>query len=309
MSGANDRPFDTFGTAELDADFDMLVEGIVVNPGLAPLARLVDDVQVAAGGPPPVPSDELVTILAGGGVDAGDLSPGACRAGRIARRYAPASRPEGAARRPAAGMAGRIGAFGLIAKAGLALAVAGAGAAGAAATGVLPDPAVSLVRRAIDVVTPFDLPDAAAQSAGRDDVGDSQSEAGPLGGEAHGSSERGGIAGPLSEGERPPPSHARAHETRATDATGRARRGIPDGEATDDARGTRQHGRSAADGNRPTVTTPTAGPDSQSDAGPQPDARSQSDAVPPAHAGHPASGPASRPAGQSSTSEAAERRS
>lgn len=160
MSGPGDRRFGMFGDDELDADVDMLLHGVVVDPRLLPLARLVDDVRVVAGSPPPTPTGELAAALAGHTAAADeDLSPGAAGAARIARQYVPTSAQAPSGRRRPARLLSRISAMSLAAKAALGLVLAGAGAVGAGATGVLPDPAVNAIRRTIEAVTPFELPD------------------------------------------------------------------------------------------------------------------------------------------------------
>jgi collagen type III alpha len=163
VSGPDDRWFERYSDGEFDADVDMLLDGVVVDPRLVPLARLLDDARVVACGPPPAPTLELAAALTGHNVAAeDDLSPGAASAARIGRRYVPlASRAPSGHRSPAR-LPSRIGAMSWAAKAALSLAVAGAGAVGAGATGVLPESAVNAVRRAIEAVTPFDPPDAGA---------------------------------------------------------------------------------------------------------------------------------------------------
>jgi hypothetical protein len=167
----HDRWFEKYSDGEFDADVDMLLDGVVVDPRLVPLARLLDDARVVAGGPPPAPTLELAAALTGHDIAAeDDLSPGAASAARIGRRYVRlASRPPSGHRSPAR-LPSRIGAMSLAAKAALSLAVAGAGAVAAGATGVLPESAVNAVRHAIEAVTPFDPTDAGA--SGRRDRGD-----------------------------------------------------------------------------------------------------------------------------------------
>jgi hypothetical protein len=145
----------------------MLLDGVAIDPRLVPLTRIVDDVHIVAGGPPPSPTVELAAVLRGDLV--ADLSPGAASAARNARRCAPSSPRPASRQRSLARISSRLGAMSLAAKAALGLAVAGAGAVGAGVAGLLPDPAADVVRRAVEAVTPFELPDAGAD--GRDDRG------------------------------------------------------------------------------------------------------------------------------------------
>jgi hypothetical protein len=169
MSASDDRPDEMFGDDELDTDFDMLLDGVAIDPRLVPLTRIVDDVHIVAGGPPPSPTVELATVLRGDLVADEDLSPGAASAARTARWRAPPSPRPASRQRSLARIPSRLGAMSLAAKAALGLAVAGAGAVGAGVAGVLPDPAADVVRRAVEAITPFELPDAGA--GGRDDQG------------------------------------------------------------------------------------------------------------------------------------------
>ena len=169
MSASDDRPDEMFGDDELDTDFDMLLDGVAIDPRLVPLTRIVDDVHIVAGGPPPSPTVELAAVLRGDLVADEDLSPGAASAARTARRCAPPSPRPASRQRSLARIPSRLAAMSLAAKAALGLAMAGAGAVGAGVAGVLPDPAADVVRRAVEAVTPFELPDAGADV--RDDQG------------------------------------------------------------------------------------------------------------------------------------------
>ena len=53
MSASDDRPDEMFGDDELDTDFDMLLDGVAIDPRLVPLTRIVDDVHIVAGVLPP----------------------------------------------------------------------------------------------------------------------------------------------------------------------------------------------------------------------------------------------------------------
>lgn len=162
MSASDDRPDEMFGDDELDTDFDMLLDGVAIDPRLVPLTRIVDDVHIVAGGPPPSPAVELAAVLRGDLVADEDLSPGAASAARTARRCAPPSPRPASRQRSLARIPSRLAAMSLAAKTALGLAMAGAGAVGAGVAGVLPDPAADVVRRAVEAVTPFELPDAGA---------------------------------------------------------------------------------------------------------------------------------------------------
>lgn len=169
MSAPGDRHDEVFGDDELDTDFDMLLDGVAIDPRLVPLTRIVDDVQIVAGGAPPSPTADLAAVLRGDLVVDEELSPGAASAGRTARRCAPPSRRPASGPRSRARIPSRLGAMSLTGKAALGLVVAGAGAVGAGVTGVLPDPAADVVRRAVEAITPFELRDASAHE--RDDQG------------------------------------------------------------------------------------------------------------------------------------------
>lgn len=122
-----------------------------------------------SSGPPPATTGELADALTGHcELAEHDLSPGAASTVRLARRHVPRSPRSPSADRPR--LTSRVAAMTFAGKAALGLAVAGAGAVGAGVTGVLPDPAVNVVRRAIEAVTPIELPDASAsQPASRED--------------------------------------------------------------------------------------------------------------------------------------------
>jgi translation initiation factor IF-2 len=165
MSGRGDHFVEMITDDELDEAVELLLRrGIVVDPTVEPMARLLADVRAVASGRPSAPSAELGAVLAGKLVADHELSPGAVLATRIARQSPPAS----PARHPLPprGRVGRVPArvarMSLAAKTGIGVALAGACAAGAAAGGVLPGPAADIVRHAIEALTPFELPDQAA---------------------------------------------------------------------------------------------------------------------------------------------------
>jgi hypothetical protein len=105
---------------------------------------------------PPRPSPELAALLAGSGAERDDratvVTLRLCRPGPVrARSTRPRSRRSPAANRM------RVAALGLTGKAAMFLVFATTAVAGAA-TGLLPQPATQFLRRAIEVVTPFELP-------------------------------------------------------------------------------------------------------------------------------------------------------
>ena len=144
--------------SELDAAIDRALRGEPVGDDLAPLSQLVDDIRAMLGSPPPQPSAELAELLEGRIADAPAPAtrafpePGARRAGQPRRSRQSARRSHASPSRL------RIAALGVAGKAALGLVFTTAVAAGGAA-GILPDPAGHLVRRAIEALTPFDLPD------------------------------------------------------------------------------------------------------------------------------------------------------
>jgi len=173
MSRQGDRRVGRWRNGELDADFDMLLDGVVVDPRLVRLAGLADDVRAIADGPPPGRSAELTAVLSGRDVHRDeDLTLGAGRATSIARRCLPDAGRARPRRRGDAGLLRRIGAMGMVAKLGIGLGLVGAGAVAAGAGGVLPDPATSAICDAIEAVTPFHLPDSGASDiSDADDTG------------------------------------------------------------------------------------------------------------------------------------------
>lgn len=123
----------------IDGDpIDVLLRGDV--PGdMAGLAELVSLIRAVGEGPPPAASPELADLIARG----------ARPASRTARHPAPTHR----------GALARVAGVGIAVKLSLGVtAAAAAGVAGAGAAGVLPGETGSAVRRAIEVVTPIEMP-------------------------------------------------------------------------------------------------------------------------------------------------------
>lgn len=120
---------------------------------MADLAALVSLIRVVGEGPPPAPSPELADLIARG----------APPAPRAARHLAPARR----------GALARVAGVGIAMKLSLGVTAAAAGVAGA---GMLPGDTGSAVRRAIQVVTPIEMPppsgDPSGDGAGKGTAGD-----------------------------------------------------------------------------------------------------------------------------------------
>jgi hypothetical protein len=152
MTRRDDRSPDMPSSAQFDAAIERVLRGDAAYDAVAPLAGFVDDVRVMASCPPPTPSPELTAILAG--------SP----AGRAASAHSRWTRSR-AGRSRATAVRLRVAALGVAGKVAVSLALAGAVAAGGA-TGILPEPANHFVRRAIEVITPFELPDEATDHHG-----------------------------------------------------------------------------------------------------------------------------------------------
>jgi hypothetical protein len=162
MTPGDDRSPDMGSRAHIDAAIERVLRGDAVGDDAAPFAAFIDDMQVMADRPPPPPSPELATVLSGS--VARDPAPASVaslpprgRSNVPARPTRPSSR-----RRRTSGMRRRAVALGVGAKAAaLVLALVTTAVAGAAA-GILPDPATHLLRRAVEAVTPFEMPDDAA---------------------------------------------------------------------------------------------------------------------------------------------------
>ena len=166
MTPRGDRFPDMLSSARFDAAIEQVLRGHAVGDDVAPIAAFVDDMRVMAG-PPPPPSPELAALLAGraAGQARASVVPSAPRTrnGLQPRSTRPRSRWSRSAR-----IRLRVAVVPIAGKAAVLLAVATSAAAGAAA-GILPEPATHFVRRAIEVVTPFELPDEAAARPGHTD--------------------------------------------------------------------------------------------------------------------------------------------
>ncbi|HEX6417292.1 MAG TPA: hypothetical protein VFZ77_02305, partial [Acidimicrobiales bacterium] len=188
MTGSGDRFSDmepAMPPGALDAAVDRLLRGQRVEGDLADLAAFVADVTAAASGPPPPRSAAVDAALRAlrspngtGAQPPAAVGPppvmphpgrtgaeGRAGAGVVVAGASPAPRHDRVRldpRAPRRSTVRRVATLGLAGKAVAALAVAGAAATGAAAAGVLPDPVSGAVRRAVELVTPFEL----AQEAG-----------------------------------------------------------------------------------------------------------------------------------------------
>ena len=160
MTRPSDRYADMLSGIRIDAAIDQALNDATVPDDVAPFAGFVDDLRVMADRPVPRPSPELAALLAGhhaaepdAGATVTSLQPG---------------RPRVRAR---TAMRTRVAALGLAGRAAMVAAFAASTVAGAAA-GILPEPATRLVQRAIEVVTPFELP-----ATGRDAPSEDATEA------------------------------------------------------------------------------------------------------------------------------------
>jgi hypothetical protein len=162
-----DRFPDMLSNARFDAAIEQVLRGDAVGDDVASIAAFVDDMRVMAGRPPP-PSPELAALLAGraAGRARASVVPSAplTRNGLQPRLTRPRARWSRSAR-----IRLRVAVVPIAGKAAVLLAIATSAAAGAAA-GILPEPAIHFVRRAIEVVTPFELPDDAAAQPGHTDA-------------------------------------------------------------------------------------------------------------------------------------------
>src|SRR5262245_33676271 len=156
MTRPDDRFADMLSATRLDAAIDQAMNDATVSDDVAPFAGFVDDLRVMADRPAPPPSPQLAALLAGHRAAAP-----AGRATVTALRQRPPRRVQA---RAATRM--RVAALGLAGKAAMVIAFATSAVAGAAA-GILPEPANHFVQRAIEVVTPFELP-ATGQDAHED---------------------------------------------------------------------------------------------------------------------------------------------
>ena len=224
MTGTGDRFSDMELSVPLEAAVERLVRGGSAGDDLAPLAEFLDDVAAATAGPPPPRTPELEAALrsvgaprepatVAAGLPGAGPSPRSQHAGpahvrgRVAARRA-ASRSQ---RRswPAHGddpgrrvVGRRVAVLGLAAKAVAGLALAGTAAAGAAAAGVLPAPVADAVRRAVEFVTPFELPDEVSPGGEVDSHSHAVVDAPAGGGHAGGDGPAGGgtASGPAGSG-------------------------------------------------------------------------------------------------------------
>ncbi len=161
MTPRDDRFPNMLSSAQFDTAIERVLRGDAVGDDVASLVGFVDDMRVMAHRPPPPPSPELAALL--GGADAGWDAPANVatlppRTRTDLQQRSTQPRPR---RSRAAGLRVRVAALGVAGKAALVLALATASAAGAAA-GILPEPATHFLRRAIELVTPFELPDDAS---------------------------------------------------------------------------------------------------------------------------------------------------
>jgi hypothetical protein len=153
-------------SSQFDAAIEQVLRGDAVADDVATFARFVDDMRVMGDRPPPPPSPELAALLAGtaaGRQARASVAPFRWRTrGRLrARSVQPRSE-----RSRTAGIRLRLVAVPVAGKAAVFLAVATCAAAGAA-SGIFAEPATNFLRRAIEVVTPFELPEDASARPGR----------------------------------------------------------------------------------------------------------------------------------------------
>jgi hypothetical protein len=168
MTPRDDRFPDMFSSARFDAAIEQVLRGDAVGDDAASIAAFVDDMRAMADRPPAPPSPELATLLRGrAATREASATVDPSRPRTRSRRHARSTPPTSRRSRPSHGRLGVI-AVPIAAKAAAILAVATTAAAGAAA-GILPDPATHFVRRAIEVVTPFELPDDDAARPGQPD--------------------------------------------------------------------------------------------------------------------------------------------
>ena len=157
MTPRDDRFPDMPPSVQFDAAIEQALRGDAVGDDVATFARFVDDVRVMADRPPPPPSPALTALLAGSAATREAPSTAVLPPARTrSLLHAPLTQPTSRRSRPAR-IRLRVAALSIAGKAAVLLAVATAATAGAAA-GVLPEPATHFVRRAMEVVTPFELP-------------------------------------------------------------------------------------------------------------------------------------------------------
>ena len=154
MTPRDDRFPNMLSSAQFDSAIEQALGGDAVGDDAASLARFVDDLRVMADRPPPRPSPELAALLAGSGAErearATVVTLRLRRPGRVQTR---STRPR--SRRSPAAIRMCVATLGVTGKAAMILVFA---TVAGATTGLLPQPATQFLRRAIEVVTPFEVP-------------------------------------------------------------------------------------------------------------------------------------------------------
>lgn len=167
MTPRDDRFPNMLSSAQFDAAIEQVLRGDAVGDDVASIAAFVDDMRVMASEAPPPPSPEVAALLAG--TAAGQARTSVVPSPpRTRNSLQPRSTRPRSGRSRSARIRLRVAVMPIAGKVAVLLAVATSAAAGAAA-GILPEPATHFVRRAIEVVTPFDLPDDAAARRGHTD--------------------------------------------------------------------------------------------------------------------------------------------
>jgi hypothetical protein len=169
MTPRDDRSPNMLSSTQFDSAIEQVLGGDAVDDDAAPLAQFVDDLRVMADRPPPRPSPELAALLAGSDTQRDDRATVVTLRLRMPSGVQTRStRPR--SRRSTAAIRMRVAAMGLIGKAAMLLVLATTAVAGAA-SGLLPQPATQFLRRAIEVVTPFELPATREGAQAQDDTG------------------------------------------------------------------------------------------------------------------------------------------
>ena len=212
----------------LSDTFDRVLAGHPVPAGAAPLAAFADGVRAVAVRPGR-PSPQLAELLADGLLTTPDgpltttvRTPGVARP--IARRRR---------RRTVLGIltaaAVKLASAGAVAQAATGLGIALAAVTGAGAAGVLPDPVQDRVSGILEAVTPFDLPDPAADRSAVDEKPAPQEEVTT------------GTGGGAQDGE--PPAEHPAQSEFGRQVSDEAQDGGADGDdVSDEARATHRPG-------------------------------------------------------------------
>jgi hypothetical protein len=156
MTPRDDRFADMPPSVQFDAAIEQALRGDAAGDDVATFARFVDDVRVMGDRPPPPPSPALAALLAGSAATREARSTTVPRPPRTRSLLRARLTQQTSRRSRPAWIRMRIAAVPIAGKAAVLLVVATAATAGAAA-GVL-EPATQFVRRAIEVVTPFELP-------------------------------------------------------------------------------------------------------------------------------------------------------